>query len=248
MARTINGSATRTATTEPLVAQIASSLMAEIIEGKFEPGERIREQELADRFGTSRGPVREAIRLVEIEGLVETEHFRGARVVDLTIDEVEDLFEVVGALFGVVARLAVRHGSEEDFARFDQAVAKMQAVWEAGAPAAVQIEASYRAAGVLRQCCGSARAGEFLQKAARLVFLQHRFLGLTDRAWRRRALGRWSKLQAAVHARNGDAAEAAARAITRQTETFTLGKLREIEALSRGRVRLGPSHAPARRR
>jgi DNA-binding GntR family transcriptional regulator len=184
----------------PLVAQIADEVSNDIISGRFKPGERIREQDLADRFGTSRAPVREAIRLLEIEGLIETEHWRGARVVNLSVSQVEDLFEMISAIFGLVARLAARHGSRADFERFSAAVEEMQARHDEGSSGPERVRASFEAARVLREACASPLAGEMLVKLSRLAFIHHRLVQAADDPWQLEALAHWRELAGAVQA------------------------------------------------
>jgi DNA-binding GntR family transcriptional regulator len=213
----------------PLVAQIADEVSNDIISGRFKPGERIREQDLADRFGTSRAPVREAIRLLEIEGLIETEHWRGARVVNLSVSQVEDLFEMISAIFGLVARLAARHGSRADFERFSAAVEEMQARHDEGSSGPERVRASFEAARVLREACASPLAGEMLVKLSRLAFIHHRLVQAADDPWQLEALAHWRELAGAVQARRDDEAELLARRIIKQTEIFTVAQLREAE-------------------
>lgn len=217
----------------PLVAQIADEVTNDIISGRFKPGERIREQDLANRFGTSRAPVREAIRLLEIEGLIETEHWRGARVVSFSLSEVEDLFEMISAIFGLVARLAARHGSRADFERFASAVSEMQARHDEGSPGADRVRASFDAARVLREACGSPLASEMLLKLSRLAFIHHRVVQTADDAWQLEALAHWRELAGAVQGRRDDEAEHVARKIIKQTELFTVAQLRAAEDAAR---------------
>ena len=87
-----------------LPEQIAESIGSSIIRGDLDPGERIHEQELAERFSVSRGPAREALRILERDGLVQIHARRGAHVTMLTVDEVEEVFEMRAALLGLAAR------------------------------------------------------------------------------------------------------------------------------------------------
>jgi DNA-binding GntR family transcriptional regulator len=228
----------------PLVAQIAEELSRDIMVGRYQPGERIREQELADRFGTSRAPVREAIRLLEIEGLIETEHWRGARVVNLSLAQVEDLFEMISAIFGLVARLAARHGSRGDFERFAEAVGSMQSLHDAGGSGEDRVRASFEAAGVLREASASPLAGEMLLKLSRLAFFHHKVVQSAGDAWQLQALAKWRDLLEAVRHRRDDQSEAIARSIVKQTEQFTLDRLRE--QAKKGLLSAVPGEASAR--
>jgi DNA-binding GntR family transcriptional regulator len=87
-----------------LPEQIAEAIGGAIIRGELDPGERIHEQELAERFAVSRGPAREALRILERDGLVQIHARRGAHVTALTVDEVEEVFEMRAALLGLAAR------------------------------------------------------------------------------------------------------------------------------------------------
>jgi DNA-binding GntR family transcriptional regulator len=93
-----------------LAEQIAEQIGNAIIRGELPPGERVREEEVAGRFSVSRGPVREALRILERDGLIRIQARRGARVTQLTVDEVDEVFELRCALLGVAARRVAEHG------------------------------------------------------------------------------------------------------------------------------------------
>ena len=75
----------------PRAQQIADSLRMSIIAGRYEPGERLIETALSAELGTSRGPVREALRLLENEGLVMSFPYRGAVVLGVSDEEVQEV-------------------------------------------------------------------------------------------------------------------------------------------------------------
>lgn len=81
-------------TPEAASARVAAVLRAEILDGRLSPGTRIRQEEVADRLGSSRLPVREALRMLDAEGLVVIEPNRGARIPVLDRDEVEVLYRM----------------------------------------------------------------------------------------------------------------------------------------------------------
>ena len=86
--------------------EIAAALEDEIVKGELPPGQRLDEQLLGKRFSVSRTPVREALRLLAASGLVTIEPRLGAIVARPTVSEIFDLFELVGELEAVAARLA----------------------------------------------------------------------------------------------------------------------------------------------
>ena len=99
------------ATTDP--AQTRASLVhrhlqTEIAEGRIEPGAKLDEQEIAERFGVSRTPVREAFRLLAADDLVELRGRQGAAVRVIGVHALVEMFQVMGELEGLCARLAAR--------------------------------------------------------------------------------------------------------------------------------------------
>ena len=86
--------------------QIKDVLVQRILEGSYEPGQRLLELRIAEEFGVSQAPVREALRELEILRLVESEPFRGARVRALRADEITESYPVRAALEELAARLA----------------------------------------------------------------------------------------------------------------------------------------------
>ena len=87
-------------------------LLEEIGRGDLLPGTRLRETELAERFGISRTPVREAIRQLEADGLVTHMPRQGATIRVLDYSEVMELYEMRAVLEGTAARLAARAASD----------------------------------------------------------------------------------------------------------------------------------------
>lgn len=74
--------------------QVAATLTSMILDGQYAPGERIRQEEIADRFGISRQPVREALRMLAAEGLAELEANRSARVTRLDSEQLNLLYRM----------------------------------------------------------------------------------------------------------------------------------------------------------
>lgn len=78
--------------------EIAAELRRMILEGQLQPGERIPEAQFCSSFGISRTPLREALKVLAAEGLVELRPNRGGRVAEIHADEIAAIFEVMGAL------------------------------------------------------------------------------------------------------------------------------------------------------
>ncbi|MCP1199992.1 GntR family transcriptional regulator [Notoacmeibacter sp. MSK16QG-6] len=98
-----------TAKSEPLAARISRELSDRIVTGRIEAGARLRQDHIAEEFGTSHVPVREAFRRLESQGLVRSEPRRGVRVAGFTHDEVREVAEMRAALEALALRNAAPH-------------------------------------------------------------------------------------------------------------------------------------------
>lgn len=96
-----------------------------ILGGEFTPGDRINEMEIALRFGTSRGPVREALRALESSGLVEQVPNRGFFVRCLSTSQAGDVYDVRAALFGLAGKLLAERITAEGIANLRTFIADM---------------------------------------------------------------------------------------------------------------------------
>jgi DNA-binding GntR family transcriptional regulator len=92
----------------PLRDKVAGELRRRIVDGVYAPGDRLTEDRLAEAFGVSRNPVREAIRVLESEGFVLAQPRRSVVVATLSAQDVQDLFDVRLALEPLAARLAAQ--------------------------------------------------------------------------------------------------------------------------------------------
>jgi DNA-binding GntR family transcriptional regulator len=112
-----DSSATETTKPErPRYDDVVSGIRDLIVEGDLPAGERISERALCDRFGVSRTPLREALKVMASEGLVELTPNRGARVIRLTEQDAEEMFEVMGTLEALAGELAAARITDEELA------------------------------------------------------------------------------------------------------------------------------------
>ncbi|MBT1096993.1 GntR family transcriptional regulator [Streptomyces sp. WAC 05379] len=120
---------------EPLGAireRVLATLRQDIIAGRLLPGDRLVERELADRFGVSRVPVREAIRALVAEGFVHFETPRRTVVRRLSPADVKELFELREALEVYAAGLAASRATPEDLADLRELLRAAASATEAG--------------------------------------------------------------------------------------------------------------------
>lgn len=98
----------------PLRDVVFNTLRQGILTGALRPGERLMEIHLADRLGVSRTPIREAIRMLELEGLVTMVPRKGAEVSRISTQDLSDVLEVRRVLDSLATELACSRISEED--------------------------------------------------------------------------------------------------------------------------------------
>ena len=99
-----------------LPSTIAEQLRELITEGVLAPGTRLNERALGERLGVSRTPLREAFRLLAAHGLIELQPNRGAVVVELSLDDVRESFDVMSGLEALSGELACRNVTDAEVA------------------------------------------------------------------------------------------------------------------------------------
>jgi DNA-binding GntR family transcriptional regulator len=110
---------------QTLAASITGRLRQLILDGQLPPGQALRPADLAPRLGVSVMPIREALRILEAEGLVTFKPRIGARVAEIRAEDVEELYLVRGALEGLAARLAATNLTDAGLAELREAFDQM---------------------------------------------------------------------------------------------------------------------------
>ena len=105
----------------PLRDVVFNTLRQAILRGEFKPGERLMEIQLANKLGVSRTPIREAIRKLELEGLVIMIPRKGAEVADITEKSLRDVLEVRKALEELAVQLACEKITQEELEELEKA-------------------------------------------------------------------------------------------------------------------------------
>lgn len=113
-----------------LHSQIAEELRTMIVDGKLAPGQKIPEKELCEAFDISRTPLREALKVLATEGLVELLPQRGARVSVITEAERQELFPIIAALEALAAELACRNMTDAELAELKGLHRQMVAAYD----------------------------------------------------------------------------------------------------------------------
>ncbi|MBY0123261.1 GntR family transcriptional regulator [Bacillus sp. S/N-304-OC-R1] len=153
--------------------QVYDSLKKAIITLELEPGQRIMDKDLAVEFGVSRTPVREALKRLEDEGLVESLPGSQTRITQIDLEEAKNAFTVVAALHSLAARLAVPSISEEDIHLMEDSNARLKKALE-NKDVVSAVEADDEFHGVLLSVSGNQEIGlaleRIMSKVRRLEF------------------------------------------------------------------------------
>jgi DNA-binding GntR family transcriptional regulator len=196
-----------------LVDELVDVIRERIYEGGFPPGAPIRQERLAAELNVSRTPLREALRMLEREGLVEVAPGRGLRVVSPDVDALLAAYELREAIDGLAARLAAtRRPPEGGFASAlcDQAAALDP--WD---------EAAYSAADVaFHQAVLAASRNEYVLAQLPIVAMTSQVFtpfGLVDRSRAADAVAEHEAVVAAIEAGDAQGAERLAKAHVRRT-------------------------------
>jgi len=97
-----------------LTSIIFEKIREDILNGMYDPGEKIVEAKLADELGVSRTPVREALKQLELDGLVENIPNRGVIVKGVTAQDIRDIYTIREAIEGIAAKWSVERMSQEE--------------------------------------------------------------------------------------------------------------------------------------
>ncbi|HUH58493.1 MAG TPA: GntR family transcriptional regulator [Candidimonas sp.] len=207
-----------------LPEQIANRLGADIIRGVFVPGQPLMEVMLAETyFHVSRGPVREALRILESEGLVQIRPRRGAIVAELSASDIKEIFSVRAVLYGfVVSELAKN--------RTDSILAELHHSTRAITTALDQnnvdefIATIYRLSMYLPEVAGNSYARKIIVSLGRQTLVTTRKVMLNKencRMW----LGNWKRLVKAIEQRDPRAGDEAGRKLVHDVYECTMKML-----------------------
>lgn len=116
----------------PLRDEVFNTLRERILKGALKPGERLMEIHLADQLGVSRTPIREAIRMLELEGLVKMVPRKGAQVAKISREDLQDVLEVRKALDTLAVKLACERITEDEIIKLKMAEEEFERVLKVG--------------------------------------------------------------------------------------------------------------------
>lgn len=189
---------------QPLHERVADDLRDRIITGQLEPGQKLAVNLLAEEIGVSLTPLREALKLLAVENLIELTPNRGATVSPVTVQQTRDLFEVIAGIEALAAELAAERMTDEDLAELQDLHAQMQ--HHAGDASrkkyfAVNRSIHDRIVEFARNPILSAQRGKLAQQAERV-----RFIALKNDTRRDAAMQEHDDLMAAFEVRDAELA------------------------------------------
>ncbi len=211
-----------------LAEQIALQVAVEIVEDETPPLTRITEASIASRFKVSRGPVRDALRMLDATGLIRHLPRRGAVVTELSAEEVADLFELRAVLFGLGARRFAQNRTDDELIEVRRRLADLKHL---ASRKDERAGADYVLA-VLEfgnMICISAGIERLSSMVSNLFLRSIRYsrLGLAQPGRRRESLANWTAMVKHIEARNSEGAEQAARTLVSQSGAEAAKQLNE---------------------
>ena len=142
---------------EKASSAIARVIRGAILDGSFEPGRPLREEELAKWLGLSRTPVREALLILENEGLVESVRNRGTRVARFDASELEELYSIRAVLEGYAARRAAETITDREIKLLEESCQRFEKLADEGKDLVALAEENFTFHTTIHEAARSAR-------------------------------------------------------------------------------------------
>ena len=193
----------------PLRDLVFNTLRQAILTGELKPGERLMEIHLADKLGVSRTPIREAIRKLELEGLVTMIPRRGAEVAQITEKSMSDVLEVRRTLDALCAELACDRISEEGLAALKDACGQFEQ-GVAGRDAQRIAQADVALHDIILQATGNQRLIQMVNNLAEQMY-RYRFEYIKDSSQHERLVEEHKIIYQSILNKDKETAAAAAR-------------------------------------
>lgn len=184
----------------PLRDVVFQTLRQAILKGELEPGERLMEIHLAQKLGVSRTPVREAIRKLELEGLVIMIPRKGAIVADITLSDLEDVLEVRLALEELAVRQAARNYTPEQMERLKQASDHFRRILD-GADVIAYAETDESFHAIIYEMTGNKKLVQILNNLREQMY-RYRMEYLKDKKYHEQLVGEHEEVVKALEARD----------------------------------------------
>ena len=208
----------------PLRDVVFNTLRKAILTGELKPGERLMESHLANRLGVSRTPIREAIRKLELEGLVTMIPRRGAEVAQITEKSMKDVLEVRRALDALCAELACDRISEEEMGKLEEACAGFEKATRTGDTTAIA-KADVALHDIIVAATGNRRLVQLVNNLAEQMY-RYRFEYIKDESQHERLVEEHRIIYESIRAKDREAAAAAAKMHKKKKKKSVIRQIR----------------------
>ena len=190
----------------PLATFIREVIREEIRSGLIGPGERLIEEDLADAFDVSRTPVREALRQLQVEGLVQSVHNRGFVVNDI-LEDVDIVFNIRARVEGYAASLAARRAGADELEKLRELQRELSEAVAAGDKnAAVELNSRFHQS--VMTAAKSARLADLIEKL-RTDYVSYQVVSMYDGEQLKASIAEHEEIIDALWRRDGYAADLA---------------------------------------
>ena len=213
----------------PIVEHIAEHIGDDIVRGLYKPSEHVRVNDLAERFGVSAGPAREALIQVASEGLIEISSYRGARVVKLSKEQIHDHLVLTQHIFALIASALAERCSKTERHDIAAMIKDFVTLVKSDASPPQIVEESYDVYARIGVASRNTIAAQLLRKSARwpqaFIFTQE---AIRKPAHRREAARVWNALARALAKGDADAARQTALEVTGRSNREMLAYLETL--------------------
>ena len=204
--------------------ELARAIRLMIRDGEYGPGDRLGTAELADRLNVSRGPVREALRLLESRRLVRIEQNRGAFVIDLQDKEALDAFATRGVLFAFLAELTALRANDAQIAAMQGKLAELSDLHSKGQPTPRSfLKATFRIVQIFHEAAATPHLTEMILDLTEGLGMVFGHFGMATRDMRAEELRGYRQLLKAIANRD-------------PARSFTLARQLHSRGVERGRA------------
>lgn len=193
----------------PLRDVVFNTLRKAILTGQLKPGERLMEVHLANKLGVSRTPIREAIRKLELEGLVIMIPRRGAEVAQITEKSLNDVLEVRRALDVLSVELACERITEEEIASLKKACEDFERATK-GKDASVIAKADVALHDIIVQATGNQRLQQMVNNLSEQMY-RYRFVYIKDESQHEKLVAEHKEIYESILCRDKERASEAAK-------------------------------------
>ena len=198
-----------------------------IVDGRLQPGERLREEELARELGISRTPVREALLILQTEGLVDAAPNRGAVVRSHDAGDLEDLYQLRALLEGYAARRAAANVSEAAIAELRASCERFEALIDGDVQELVKENLYFHS--VILDAARSRRVAELIRKVIELPLVYRSYIWYSVDQ-RRISAHYHRQITKALEARDGERAELVMKEHDFEARDVLVTQVREAES------------------